>query len=67
LNRSKYKLITASNGKDALKLYEKHREEIRLVVLDLVMPGMDGKYLVTLLLDMTSKRNVIWTEVLIRE
>ena len=36
-------MIKASNGKEALNLYEKHREEIRLVILDLLMPGMGGK------------------------
>ena len=43
LTNANYRVITASNGKDALELYEKHREEIRLVILDLIMPGMDGK------------------------
>ncbi len=38
-----YKVIKASNGNEALNLYEKHREEIRLVILDLLMPGMGGK------------------------
>jgi two-component system, cell cycle sensor histidine kinase and response regulator CckA len=38
-----YRTITASNGKEALKLFEKHREQIKLVILDLLMPEMDGK------------------------
>jgi CheY-like chemotaxis protein len=38
-----YRVIKASNGNEALNLYEKHREEIRLVILDLLMPGMGGK------------------------
>jgi two-component system, cell cycle sensor histidine kinase and response regulator CckA len=38
-----YRVIKASNGNEALNLYEKHREEIRLVILDLLMPGMEGK------------------------
>jgi nitrogen-specific signal transduction histidine kinase/ActR/RegA family two-component response regulator len=38
-----YKVIKASNGNEALNLYEKHREEIRLVILDLLMPEMGGK------------------------
>jgi DNA-binding NarL/FixJ family response regulator len=36
-------VIKASNGKEALSLYEEHRAEIRLVILDLLMPGMGGK------------------------
>jgi CheY-like chemotaxis protein len=43
LNRANYTVIRALKGKDALELYEKHRKEIRLVILDLLMPGMGGK------------------------
>ncbi len=43
LNRSNYRVIKASNGKEALNLYEKHRAEIRLVIMDLLMPEMDGR------------------------
>jgi two-component system cell cycle sensor histidine kinase/response regulator CckA len=43
LNRANYRVITSTHGKDALELYEKHRKEIRLVILDLLMPGMGGK------------------------
>jgi CheY-like chemotaxis protein len=43
LNRANYKVITASNGMDALEVYEKHGKEMSLVLLDLLMPGMSGK------------------------
>ena len=43
LNGANYKVLTASNGKEALGLYEKHRAQISLVILDLLMPGMGGK------------------------
>ena len=36
-------MIKASNGNEALNLYEEHREQISLVILDLLMPGMSGK------------------------
>ena len=36
-------VIKASNGKEALNLYKQQREQISLVILDLLMPGMSGK------------------------
>ena len=38
-----YKVITASNGKEALDVYQARSNEIALVILDLVMPEMGGK------------------------
>jgi DNA-binding NtrC family response regulator len=43
LNDANYRVIAASNAKDAIELYEKHRDEIRLVLLDLIMPEIGGK------------------------
>ena len=52
-------VITASNGKEALELYEKHREGIRLVILDLIMPGMDGRECLQALRKMDPKVRVL--------
>jgi signal transduction histidine kinase/CheY-like chemotaxis protein/HAMP domain-containing protein len=41
-----YRVLTASSGEDGLALYERHHEDIQLVLSDLVMPGMDGVSLV---------------------
>ncbi|MDP8235834.1 MAG: PAS domain-containing protein [Candidatus Erginobacter occultus] len=35
-------VLEASDGKEALDLYRKHREDLGLVLLDLTMPGLDG-------------------------
>ena len=43
LTRAGYKVITASNGKEALEIYGKTQGEIELVILDLLMPEMGGK------------------------
>jgi len=43
LERSGYTVLTASNGKEALDLYEKERDRVALVILDLIMPGMGGE------------------------
>lgn len=43
LERSGYRVLEASNGKEALELFEQHREEIALTILDAVMPEMGGR------------------------
>lgn len=37
-----YKVITASNGKEAVEIYREKGGEIGLITMDLVMPVMDG-------------------------
>ena len=38
-----YAVITARNGKEALEIYRHRRDEIALVLLDMVMPGINGE------------------------
>jgi two-component system cell cycle sensor histidine kinase/response regulator CckA len=38
-----YTVLTAPDGETALELYDERREEISLIILDLMMPGMGGK------------------------
>ena len=37
-----YKAITANDGIEAIALYAEHRDEISIVLTDIVMPAMDG-------------------------
>lgn len=37
-----YRVITAKDGKEAIELYTQNREEIKLVLMDLMMPVMGG-------------------------
>ncbi len=37
-----YKSLTAKSGAEAIKVYAKNKDEINLVILDLIMPGMGG-------------------------
>lgn len=37
-----YRVLIASNGFAAIALLEKHKHDVALIILDLVMPGMDG-------------------------
>lgn len=38
-----YKVLTAQNGIEALALYNQHKDEIKLVLIDMMMPLMDGQ------------------------
>jgi CheY-like chemotaxis protein/two-component sensor histidine kinase len=42
LRQHGYTILTASSGEEALQRYQRYREEIAVVVLDLNMPGMGG-------------------------
>jgi len=37
-----YRVLTAQNGIEALALYSQHKNEIRLVLIDMMMPSMAG-------------------------
>lgn len=37
-----YKVLTARDGSEAIAVYRRHRDEIKMVLTDLMMPGMDG-------------------------
>ncbi len=44
-----YSIINASNGKEALEILDERSDEVDLVLLDLVMPEMDGLTLLSLI------------------
>jgi CheY-like chemotaxis protein len=37
-----YRVLTASNGLEAVALYTQHKDDISVVLLDMMMPSMDG-------------------------
>jgi hypothetical protein len=37
-----YKVLTANDGIEAIALYAEHRDQIQLVLVDMMMPAMDG-------------------------
>lgn len=45
LQRLGYQVLTASSGEEALRVLIAHGKDIRLVILDLIMPGLCGKEL----------------------
>ena len=38
-----YRVIEAVDGEDAVKKYTEHKDDIQLLILDVIMPGMNGK------------------------
>lgn len=37
-----YMVFLARSGKEAIEIYKKHTEEIAMIILDIIMPGMGG-------------------------
>ena len=54
-----YQVITAGNGKEALDIYMSQSGKIALVILDLIMPEMDGRQCLNELLRIDPKTKVI--------
>ncbi|HUC86693.1 MAG TPA: PAS domain S-box protein [Candidatus Acidoferrales bacterium] len=42
LSRNGYRTLTAAEGREGIKIFEQHRQQVRLVVSDLMMPQLDG-------------------------
>ncbi|TAL58503.1 MAG: response regulator transcription factor, partial [Bacteroidetes bacterium] len=57
LKKEGYTILTASNGKDAISLAKKENPE--LIVLDVMMPGMDGMEVCKELRNISSLKHVI--------
>ena len=53
-------VLTAANGEEALEVYDREKDSIALIILDLIMPTMGGKDCLKKLLDMNP-----WARVLI--
>jgi two-component system cell cycle sensor histidine kinase/response regulator CckA len=43
LEKLGFEVLIAGNGKEAMEVYEKTRDRIKLVILDMIMPGMAGR------------------------
>ncbi len=59
LSKAGYHVLTANNGRDALELYRVQRERIALVILDLIMPEMDGRQCLEDLLSLNPSIKVV--------
>jgi len=43
LNHLGYEVVTAADGEQAVEYYKEHADEIDLVIIDMIMPRMDGR------------------------
>jgi len=59
LERSAYTAITARYGKEALDLFNREREKVSLVILDLIMPEMGGMQCIEDLLKIDATARVL--------
>ncbi len=59
LTRSGYKVLTAANGAEAVHLYRRQKDQISLIILDLVMPTMGGQYCLKRLLEIDPQTKVL--------
>jgi PAS domain S-box-containing protein len=61
LSRLGYRVLDAANGTEALDIWKQHRDEIQLVLTDMVMPGgISGKQLGEQLLKDNPKLKIIY-------
>jgi PAS domain S-box-containing protein len=54
-----YEVIVAENGKSALDIYQEQKDRISLVILDLIMPEMDGRRCLKEILQMDRSARVL--------
>jgi PAS domain S-box-containing protein len=59
LSRFGYRVLTASDGESALKLYQREPKEVDLVILDFIMPGMGGDKCLRGLLELNPQAKVL--------
>lgn len=59
LSRLGYKVIKAADGESALELYSQSKEQIDLIILDLLMPGMGGMRSLEKILEVDPQAKVV--------
>lgn len=59
LESHNYKVLTASDGFEALALYAQHKNDISVVLIDLMMPGINGATTILTLQRMNSQVQII--------
>jgi PAS domain S-box-containing protein len=59
LENHNYKVLTASDGIEAVALYAQHKDKISAAIIDIMMPNMDGKTTINTLQKMNPLLHII--------
>ncbi|MEA5570148.1 ATP-binding protein [Calothrix sp. UHCC 0171] len=54
-----YKVLTAGNGRDAVSIYSQYQQDIRIILLDMMMPVMDGEKVIRMLKNINPQVKII--------
>jgi two-component system, cell cycle sensor histidine kinase and response regulator CckA len=65
LESSGYQILTACNGQEAIAIQQEHREEIALILMDLMMPVMNGATAISKIVKNDPQAQIIVTSGLI--
>lgn len=61
LEKSGYRVIPAEDGEKGFALYSQHQRDVKLVITDMAMPGMDGPMLIAALRKLNPAVKIICT------
>jgi two-component system, cell cycle sensor histidine kinase and response regulator CckA len=67
LEAHNYQVLTATNGLEALRSYQKHPEPIQVILIDLMMPELDGLQTIAALRTINPHLKIIATSGLAKE
>ncbi len=59
LEKLGYVVFTSENGEEAIQIYQENKEKIDLVILDMIMPGMNGEKVFDRLKEINPKIKVL--------
>lgn len=59
LEKLGYRILTAESGKKAIELFTEHVKDIKLVILDMIMPEMNGRETLLKLMEIDSNVKVL--------
>ena len=59
LEKLGYKVIVAKSGTEAIEIYKKKRDKIDMVILDMIMPAMNGGETYDMLREINNKIKVL--------